>query len=112
MSKSSFHTITKVLLFALTTGTKLVLRFKYRKAAVFWLPPGVLPYYLLWALSFSSSPLGSVSVGSWLFVVDSAVSMIIGIFTNVKTILATQAGPAPVPMGSPPAGEKVESVPI
>lgn len=99
--KASFQTLAKLLLFALTTGTKLVLRFRYRKAAIFWLPPGVFPYYMLWILSFSSSPLGSVSVGSWLFVVDSSIGALFGVAASVKKIWQLEAagataGPTPV----------------
>lgn len=47
-------------------------------------------------LSFSSSPLGSVSVGSWLFIVDSSISALFGIASSVKKIMAIEATPKPV----------------
>ncbi|VVT54565.1 uncharacterized protein SAPINGB_P004139 [Magnusiomyces paraingens] len=82
-SKTSFNGVLKVTLFALTTGAKLWLRFWYRKTPVFWVPPGVWPSYVYWFLAFSSAPRGSVSVSSWLFVVDWSVSLIEYLVTDI-----------------------------
>ncbi|KAF5099080.1 hypothetical protein DV451_003111 [Geotrichum candidum] len=91
-AKYSFGTIVKIALFLLTTGSKVLLRIRYRKTPVFWLPaagngPLVLPYYVLWLLSFTSAPIGSVSVGIWLFIVDNSVSTIFSIFKSIREIM-------------------------
>ncbi|KAF5095077.1 hypothetical protein D0Z03_001918 [Geotrichum reessii] len=90
-AKYSFGTAVKIALFLLTTGSKFLLRIRYRKTPVFWLPaasngPLVLPYYVLWLLSFTSAPIGSVSVGIWLFIVDNSVSTIFNIFRSIIEI--------------------------
>lgn len=74
-TKTSFKSIVKVALFSLTSGFKLVFRFLYRKNAVFYLPPNIFPYFVYWILSFSSAPIGSVSVSWWLFIADSTFAM-------------------------------------
>ena len=112
-TKSKFGTVVKVLLFCLTTGTKVVLRIKYRKAAVFWLPPGVFPYYLMWIMKFSSAPLGSVSVGIWLFIVDNSVSTLFSIVSSVKDlVLDQQQQPAATPTPPPGDAEKPAPEPV
>lgn len=64
----------------------------------------------MWLLSFSSSPMGSVSVGSWLFIVDSAISMMMSIGTNVKTIVNTNSTVPSSSTASPQDFEKPEPV--
>lgn len=75
--KSRFSTIVKGALFLSTTGLKLFLRVWYRKSPALWLDQTVvtpiLPSWMLWLLSMSA-PRGSLSVSSWLFIVDSAVT--------------------------------------
>lgn len=43
---------------------------------MFFLPPNILPYLGYWVLSFSSAPIGSVSVSWWLFIADGAISAV------------------------------------
>lgn len=83
-SKSQFKKIVKGGLFILTTGSKMYIRIKYRKSPVFYLPSGVFPKIALWFLSFSSAPMGSVSVSVWLFVANKAVDTLINTFTEVN----------------------------
>lgn len=71
----------KGILFMVTFVPKIYMRIKYRKVAVFWLPSSI-PYYIMWILSFSSAPLGSVSVSSWLFIADWAISAFILVASN------------------------------
>ncbi|KAK7208330.1 CHD5-like protein-domain-containing protein [Myxozyma melibiosi] len=56
-----------------TTGLKFLVRIKYRKAPVFWLPKGMFPGWIEWVLSLTSAPKGSVSVAVWFMVVDYAI---------------------------------------
>lgn len=83
-SKTSFKSVIKLFLFAATSGSLLVLRVLYRKTPVFWLPNGLFPYYVYWVLSFSSAPIGSVSISWWLFVLGSVYSTVTKIAVYVK----------------------------
>lgn len=84
--KSRFSTVIKAGLFMATTGVKLFLRVWYRKTAVIWLDERVvvsaLPSWVLWLVSMSA-PRGSLSVSSWLFIVDSAVTAFQALATQV-----------------------------
>lgn len=82
-TKAKIFTAISTVLFLSTTGIKMFLRFQYRKVAVFWLPPNTFPYPLEWVLSFSSAPLGSVSVSSWLMICDGAMELIVSVLVAV-----------------------------
>jgi hypothetical protein len=102
------QSIIKGLLYFITFVPKLYIRIRYRKVAVFWLPKTGLPYYLLWILSFSSAPMGSVSVSSWLFIADWALSASILVASNgFKLTLGNQMGQANRPGKPSPSNEKV-----
>ncbi|KAJ7694255.1 CHD5-like protein-domain-containing protein, partial [Mycena olivaceomarginata] len=62
--KSAFSLRFKTALWILTTGLQFVVGWWYRKAAVFYLPPGWLGP-LGWWLALPFAPAGSVSVGVW-----------------------------------------------
>ncbi|CAG79802.1 Golgi to ER traffic protein 1 [Yarrowia lipolytica] len=79
-SKARFFTIISSAIFLSTTGMKMFLRIKHRKAAIFWLPKNAFPYPIEYILSFSSAPLGSVSVSAWLMICDAAMDLIVTIF--------------------------------
>lgn len=108
--KTSFKSVAKVALFGVTTGAKIVLRLRYRKTAMFWLPPGVLPYYAYWFLSFSSAPMGSVSVSSWLFIADWSISLVEYFFSGVYQEFVVAASPAPPTTPATPAEKEPERV--
>ncbi|KAK9450446.1 CHD5-like protein-domain-containing protein [Limtongia smithiae] len=70
---TSFKKLVKRLLWVCTSGMKFGVRIKYRKAAMFWLPPGMFPSWAERILSLTSAPRGSVSVAVWFMVVDYAI---------------------------------------
>jgi len=62
--KSAFSLRFKTAIWILTTGLQFVVGWWYRKAAVFYLPPGWLGP-LGWWVALPFAPAGSVSVGVW-----------------------------------------------
>ncbi|KAJ7594509.1 WRB/Get1 family [Mycena floridula] len=62
--KSSFSMKFSSALWIMTTGSQFIVGWWYRKAAVFYLPPGWFGP-LGWWLSFPFAPKGSVGVGMW-----------------------------------------------
>ncbi|KAF7357702.1 Protein GET1 [Mycena venus] len=62
--KSAFSLRFNTAIWILTTGLQFVVGWWYRKAAVFYLPPGWLGP-LGWWLALPFAPAGSVSVGVW-----------------------------------------------
>lgn len=92
-SKITFKTAIKGGLYIITNGLKMYLRVGYRKAAVVWLPSGLLPGYALWFIALSSAPKGSISVSFWLMIVNSAISNIITTFETVYKILSQPTEP-------------------
>ncbi|KAJ6489481.1 CHD5-like protein-domain-containing protein [Mycena vitilis] len=62
--KSAFSLRFNSAIWVLTTGLQFVVGWWYRKAAVFYLPPGWFGP-LGWWLAFPFAPAGSVSVGVW-----------------------------------------------
>ena len=83
--KASFDWAIKIARWLSTTGLKLFLQFRYNKTPVFALPPGWLPYYVEWILSFPRAPMGSVSVQVWSSVCAAAVRLIFETVTFVVT---------------------------
>ncbi|KAM6501985.1 CHD5-like domain containing protein [Amanita muscaria] len=63
-NKTAFSVKFNSFIWIFTTGAQLVVGWWYRRAAVFYLPPGWLGP-LTWWLSFPFAPKGSVSVGVW-----------------------------------------------
>ncbi|KAF8058019.1 WRB/Get1 family [Lyophyllum atratum] len=63
-TKAAFSMKFNTAIWLLTTGVQFVVGWWYRKAAVFYLPPGWFGP-LEWWLSFPFAPAGSVSVGVW-----------------------------------------------
>ncbi|PSR79243.1 hypothetical protein PHLCEN_2v7101 [Hermanssonia centrifuga] len=63
-AKTSFSLKFNTALWILTAGSQFVVGWWYRKAAVFYLPPGWFGP-LTWWLSFPFAPAGSVSCGVW-----------------------------------------------
>lgn len=82
-TKARIFTIISSAIFLSTTGVKMFLRIKNRKAAVFWLPPHSFPYAIEYVLSFSSAPLGSVSVSAWLMICDAALDLVVSLFVGL-----------------------------
>jgi len=63
-AKSAFSMKFNTFLWVFTTGLQFVVGWWYRKAAVFYLPPGWFGP-IGWWLAFPFAPKGSVSVGIW-----------------------------------------------
>ncbi|KAJ8584563.1 hypothetical protein M405DRAFT_866112 [Rhizopogon salebrosus TDB-379] len=63
-SKTAFSVKFNTLVWVFTTGLSFFVGWWYRKAAVFYLPPGWLGP-LAWGMSLPFAPKGSVSVGVW-----------------------------------------------
>ncbi|KAI0335169.1 hypothetical protein GY45DRAFT_1241436 [Cubamyces sp. BRFM 1775] len=63
-ARTAFSLKFKTALWIMTTGLQFVIGWWYRKAAVFYLPPGWLGP-LTWWLAFPFAPAGSVSCGMW-----------------------------------------------
>ncbi|KAG2043275.1 WRB/Get1 family [Suillus americanus] len=63
-SKTAFSLKFNTMMWVLTTGLSFFVGWWYRKAAVFYLPPGWLGP-LGWWMAFPFAPKGSVSVGVW-----------------------------------------------
>lgn len=97
-SKTSFTRAVSTVLFLALGGLKIYVRVHYRKQPVAWLPKGIFPYPVLWLLSLFSSPLGSVSVTVWMFIVDSALATLssagLGVYNWIKQGPAATASKA------------------
>ncbi|EJD03043.1 uncharacterized protein FOMMEDRAFT_156408 [Fomitiporia mediterranea MF3/22] len=63
-ARSSYKLKFNSFIWMLTTGAQFVIGWWYRKAAVFFLPPGWFGP-VTWFLSFPFAPAGSVSCGAW-----------------------------------------------
>lgn len=95
--KTAFSLKFKTLMWVLTTGLSFFIGWWYRKAAVFYLPPGWLGP-LGWWMAFPFAPKGSVSVGVWQLACRRVIK--VGERT-VKNILAPSEPVAvPVEMGT------------
>ncbi|WWC71365.1 uncharacterized protein I206_105320 [Kwoniella pini CBS 10737] len=111
-SKSSFTTKFKTSLWVLTSGSKFILVWWFRKKPVFWLPEGWVPYPIAWLISFPSAPLGSVSSGAWSTV---CTRVLVSLEEIVKALIAPSipAGPiptAPIPSTNEKKGAKIEPI--
>ncbi|KAJ3923484.1 WRB/Get1 family [Lentinula edodes] len=62
--KTSFSVKFSTGIWICTTGAQFVIGWWYRKAAIFYLPPGWFGP-LAWVLAFPFAPKGAVSVGMW-----------------------------------------------
>lgn len=62
-----------------TTGVKIYVQWRYRTAAVVWLPPMSVPYVVEWFVALPSAPTGAISVATWLLAVDATVSLVLRI---------------------------------
>ncbi|OJJ44795.1 hypothetical protein ASPZODRAFT_71287 [Penicilliopsis zonata CBS 506.65] len=94
--KTSLEWAVKAVRWLSTNGLKLFLQFYYSKTAVFYLPPGWLPYYVEWVLSFPRAPLGSVSIQVWSSVCVAVIAAVTDIVTSVLSQITSQRG-QPVP---------------
>ncbi|KAJ8096722.1 CHD5-like protein-domain-containing protein [Lipomyces tetrasporus] len=88
--RAFFKSQVRRLIWISTTGMKIFVRIKYRKAAVFWLPKGMFPYWVEWMLSLTSAPMGSVSVSAWFMITDYAIKGAVA-FAITKTAEMTIA---------------------
>ncbi|KAJ3530583.1 hypothetical protein NM688_g7689 [Phlebia brevispora] len=85
-----------------TAGLQLVIGWWYRKAAVFYLPPGWFGP-ITWWLAFPFAPSGSVSCGVW----QMACKRVIKLSERIVRDLASRPGPSePVAV---PSGETKEA---
>jgi hypothetical protein len=92
-NKAAFSLKFNTLVWVLTTGLSFFVGWWYRKAAVFYLPPGWLGP-LGWWMAFPFAPKGSVSVGVWQMACRRVIK--VGERT-VKGILAP-SGPVAIPV--------------
>ncbi|WWC63511.1 uncharacterized protein I303_106114 [Kwoniella dejecticola CBS 10117] len=103
-SKGSFTTKFKTFLWVITSGSKLVLVWWFRKKPVFWLPEGWVPYPIAWLISFPSAPIGSVSSGAWSTI---CTRVLVSLEEIVKALLAPSIPAEPIPTAPfPTANEK------
>lgn len=99
--KTSFKSVVKMALFALSGGSKMFVRLWYRKTPVFWLPPNIFPSYVLWILSFGV-PTGAVSVTAWMWAVEKFLAALESIGKEVifeykhMSELSSSANPTPI----------------
>lgn len=59
---------------ALTTLPIWVARLWFRKSRLFYLPNGVLPYYVEWVLAIPFFPVGAVGLTIWMMAVNSVLN--------------------------------------
>uniref|UniRef100_A0A060TDH4 Golgi to ER traffic protein 1 n=1 Tax=Blastobotrys adeninivorans TaxID=409370 RepID=A0A060TDH4_BLAAD len=107
-TKMSVKSAVKVALYGVTGGAKLYMRYKYRKVPVIWLPPGIFPRYILWFLSLTSAPMGSISVSIWLMVANSAVSKMIDIAIGLYKIATASPSPTAAGRRNPVKAQKAQ----
>jgi len=88
-NKAAFSIKFNTALWFLTTGLQFLVGWWYRRAAVFYLPPGWFGP-LGWWLSFPFAPAGSVSVGVW----QMACKRVISMGARVVRDLAASSHPA------------------
>lgn len=78
--------ITKIVNLAitlLTTAPIWFARYKYRKLALFYMPPGIFPHPMEWIFALPFMATGTVGLTVWMFAVNSvlsSVSMIVAYF--------------------------------
>ena len=98
--KSTFDLTVRTLRFLSTNGLRFFLQFWYSKQPMFWLPLGLVPWYIEWILSFPRAPIGSVSIQIWgvacLTVVQLVGAAVVAVF--VLESGAAQAGKGKQPM--------------
>ncbi|EKM54197.1 uncharacterized protein PHACADRAFT_123019 [Phanerochaete carnosa HHB-10118-sp] len=93
-SKTSFSLKFNTIVWVLTAGLQFFVGWWYRKAAVFYLPPGWFGP-LTWWLSFPFAPAGSVSCGVW----QMACRRVIKVGERVvKNLASVSAEPTAVPV--------------
>ncbi|KAF7793974.1 hypothetical protein EIP86_005098 [Pleurotus ostreatoroseus] len=102
-SKSMFSMKFNTALWICTAGVQFVIGWWYRKAAVFYLPPGWFGP-ITWWLAFPFAPAGSVSCGVW----QMACKRVIKIGERVAKDLVSRPGGPPEPTAAP-SGETKEA---
>ncbi|KAL1999847.1 hypothetical protein VTN02DRAFT_3890 [Thermoascus thermophilus] len=97
-NKTSFDWTVKIARWLSTNGFQLFLQFYYSKTPVFELPPGWVPYYVQWLLSFPRAPLGTISIQVWSSACAAAIAVIGELLSaslaSVRTARTAQAVPA------------------
>lgn len=74
-SRASLQSYVRMARWVLSSGLKMYLLWKYSSTPVIWLPKGALPSLVEWILSLPRAPMGSISAGWWLTIVDHGLSM-------------------------------------
>jgi hypothetical protein len=54
---------------------------------MFWMPPGWVPYYVEWILSFPRAPLGSVSINIWGIACASMIALVAEAVTALYVLI-------------------------
>lgn len=62
-----------IALMMLTTAPIWFARFWYRKAVLFYLPPGAFPYYVEWGLALPFIVTGGVGLTVWMYAINSVL---------------------------------------
>jgi hypothetical protein len=70
-----------------TQGLRFVLQFWFAKSPMFWMPPGWVPYYVEWILSFPRAPLGSVSINIWGIACASMIALVAEAVTALYVLI-------------------------
>jgi tail-anchored protein insertion receptor len=63
--KARFKRMVGISVWIGTTGVKSGVQWWYKKQSVFWLPPGMFPFWMEWVISFPKAPIG-ICVEDWL----------------------------------------------
>lgn len=78
--KGTINKLINALIMVMTTLPIWFFRVWFRKSVLFYLPYGVLPYYMEWLLAFPFTPLGGIGLTVWMYAVNNVISTVIFIF--------------------------------
>ncbi|KAI0823697.1 CHD5-like protein-domain-containing protein [Trametes gibbosa] len=95
-ARTSFSLKFNSAMWVMTTGLQFAIGWWYRKAAVFYLPPGWLGP-LTWWLAFPFAPAGSVSCGMWQMACRRVIKVGERVAKEVLAAASTEGSTGPVP---------------
>ncbi|OJT07410.1 Protein GET1 [Trametes pubescens] len=97
-ARTSFSLKFNSAMWIMTTGLQFVIGWWYRKAAVFYLPPGWFGP-LTWVLAFPFAPAGSVSCGMWQMACRRVIKVGERVAKEVLAPKTSSGSTVPVPSG-------------
>jgi len=97
--KATFNSTVSTLRWLGTQGLRFILQFWFAKSPMFWIPPGWVPYYTEWILSFPRAPLGSVSINIWGIACASVIALVADAIAATWVLITHK--PVPVPKEEP-----------